>query len=167
MTGAEALSLWTGRMGLRKAKASRCSCWLKGHRCGFLSSSRDRKSWCRPPAIEHASVWGLGAPPDFDDLRVLVSQPALVEVDAVALEVWCARRDIAYWERPELSWRRPGETTLQAFVLRDAADKLVRRPSCPGCRATDRWTSRTCCGIGDLAGWWDSRNVAAVLMGEA
>lgn len=128
MTGAEALSRWTGRMGLRKANAGRkCACWVFGRRCAYLKSEwrQRRPPHCFPPGAAHLSVWGLG--------------PAAP------------------------SWRGPG-ATLQVFVNPARVADLAGRTACPGCRATDRWRSRACCGIGDLAAWWDAEAVAVALM---
>lgn len=168
-TGAERLSYWTGRTGLRKAKGRRCSCWVRGRRCGYQGSGKHTRvvrPFCFPPAMKHASIWGLGEAPGFEELRVLCSQPDLAEVDEAALDEWCASQNLICWNRPELTWNKPGRTTLQVFISADAAAALGQHPSCPGCRATVRWASRDCCGIGDLAAWWETREVAHVLMGE-
>lgn len=168
MTPAEALARWTGRMGLRKAKGRRCRCWLEGERCNWVGrrphKTKEGRSFCQPPGIAHASVWGLGAPPAFKELRLLVSQPALLEIDEAALEEWCDRQKVVCWARPELSWHQPGATTLQVFVSPAALAKLAAGDSCPSCRAAGRWAERTCCGVGDLAAWWDAQAVAEALM---
>lgn len=169
MTPAEGLALWTGRMGMRKAKGRRCSCWVHDGRCNYRGTGKHTptvRPFCFPPAIKHASIWGLGPAPDFPDLRVLCSQPALVEIDEPALEEWCARQKLVCWERPELTWNKPGRTTLQVFFAPDAAIKLSRRDRCPGCLALVRWADRDCCGIGDLVGWAEAKAVTDALMGE-
>ena len=168
MTPAAALSHWTGRMGLRKAKGRRCVCWTRGTKCQQRLVPRDHRPptrpFCFPPLAAHMSVWGLGAAPDFKELRLLCSQPALLEIDEPVLEEWCARQKVVCWERPELTWRRPGVTTLQVFASPAALTKLTAGDRCPGCRAAGRWADRTCCGVGDLAGWWDAQSVAEALM---
>lgn len=164
MTGAEALSRWTGRMGLRKANAGRkCACWVFGRRCAYLKSEwrQRRPPHCFPPGAAHLSVWGLGPAPAFEALRALCSHP--LAVDEAAVTEWCARRHLACWRPAAPSWRGPG-ATLQVFVNPARVADLAGRTACPGCRATDRWRSRACCGIGDLAAWWDAEAVAVALM---
>lgn len=158
MTGAEVLTRWTGRMGLRKAKGRRCAHWLQEERC----QERDPGRFCVPPGGAHMSVWGLGE--RFRELRVLCSQPRIGAVTEGELDIWTKRFGMVVWERPDWSWNVPGETTLQVFVPLTRLGVIVRLGSCPGCRATGDWNERQCCGIGDLAAWWDNHRVAHVLM---
>lgn len=168
MTPAEALALWTGRMGLRKGKGRRCICWARGTKCQTRLLPRDHRPpvrpFCFPPLAVHMSVWGLGQAPGFRAVRVLCSQPPLMEIDEAVLEEWCAKQKVVCWDRPDLSWHRPGTTTLQVFASPVALSNLVAGDQCPCCRATDSWAARECCGVGDLAGWWDAQAVAEALM---
>lgn len=173
MTGAQALSLWSGRMGMRKAKGRRCACWARGGRCNWnndlnLERARVRNrpdlARCLLPQATHTSIWGLGQAPDFNDLRVLVNQPLLETFNRDQFDRWCAQQELVCWERPELSWHKPGKTTLLVLVSRVEIGALGRYASCPGCRATDRWRARECCGVADLAGWWDAHAVAEAVM---
>lgn len=165
MTPAEALALWTGRMGLRKAKIGRkCKHWLLGERCPGIGGQKSMEIHCFPPDAAHLSAWGLGAP-DFAELRVLCSHPAAARAVPHEAEDWAWRRHVAYWAPPYASWRDPAGAALQVFVSRKHVDALVGADACPGCRATAGWAARTCCGVGDLAAWWESRAVAVTLMG--
>ena len=173
MTGAQALSLWSGRMGLRKAKGRRCACWLtlRGEKCHWLRwpdtrpyERRPAIARCLPLQATHTSIWGLGQAPDFDDLRALINQPLLKTFDRQRFDWWCNEHNLVCWERPELSWHKPGKTTLLVLVSRLDIRALSRFSSCPGCRATDRWAGRECCGVADLALWWDTHEVARALM---
>lgn len=159
-------------MGLRKAKARRCACWLtlRGDKCHWLTRETGRYgrrpdiARCSLPQATHTSVWGLGQAPDFDDLRVLCNQPLLETFDRDRFGWWCNEHNLVCWERPELSWHQPGKTTLLVLVSRVDIRALGRFSSCPGCRATDRWRDRECCGVADLALWWDTTAVAEALM---
>lgn len=173
MTGAQALSLWSGRMGMRKVKGRRCACWLTlhGEKCHWLARRDDRTygrrpdiARCLPVQANHTSIWGLGQAPDFRDLRVLCNQPLLKTFDRDRFGWWLNEHNLVCWERPELSWHKPGKTTLLVLLSRVDIGVLGRYLSCPSCRATDRWRSRECCGVADLAGWWDSTAVAEALM---
>lgn len=160
-------------MGMRKAKGRRCACWLTlpGDKCHWLTS-RNERTWvrrpdiarCRPPQATHTSIWGLGQAPDFADLRVLINQPLIETFDRDRFGWWCNEHNLVCWERPELSWHKPGKTTLLVLVSRVDIRALGRFRSCPGCRETGRWADRECCGVADLAFWWDAQAVAEALM---
>ena len=163
-----ALAQWTGRTRMRKGKGRLCAHWLLGERC-TASGRRTATGFvkCKPPRADHCSTWGFG--PRLQSFRVLCSQPYSEDSlpQSRDIDVWARAWDMTVMEWPDRSWHSPGGTTLHVIVPDHLARAMARGESCPGCANADaKWADYGCCWTAEIMGGWESRRLAAELMGE-